>query len=177
MGRTKCDYIPKDPKQCMVSFVAGVSQAFTEYPAAVLTPLDEPTGLSPSSVHLERGHRYGMHTSPGGRWCRCGTCPLHSRPMSAVQIYLHSLLFSRELNCKQQDQFVSSGNLSVAGGCDCWLFIIVTFPLIFKGQCYYSALPPLMQFSLSLYHSNILNQATAKIFFSLAQALTEETLL
>lgn len=52
----------------------------------------------PSGVHLERGHRYGMHTSPGGRWCHFGTCPLHSQPVSTAQIYLHSLLFSRTGN-------------------------------------------------------------------------------
>lgn len=66
------------------------------------TPLGEPTGLVPSGVHLEMGHRYGMHTSPGGRWCHCGTCPLHSQLVSTAQIYLHSLLFSSELNWKQQ---------------------------------------------------------------------------
>lgn len=72
----------------------------------------------PSGIHLERGHCYGMHTSPGGCWCHCGTCLLHSQPLSAAQIYLHSPLFCRELCCKQQRivlcqsmEYVSAGSL------------------------------------------------------------------
>lgn len=62
----------------------------TEWPAAVLTPRRWTNWFVPSGVHLERGHRYGMHTSPGGYWCHCGTCLLHSLAVSTAQIYLHS---------------------------------------------------------------------------------------
>lgn len=47
----------------------------------------------------------------GGRWCDRGTCLPHSHPLSAAQIYFHSLLFSGEPPCQA---FV------VAGARDCW---------------------------------------------------------
>lgn len=83
-----------------------------------------PTGLSLFGVHLERGHRYGMHTSPGGCWCHCGTCPLHSQPLSTARIYLHSLLFSRELNWKQRriGCLSADGSFLIARSLSCMIF-------------------------------------------------------
>lgn len=72
-----------------------VSLAVANRHAPVLTPRVWTNWFVPSSVHLESGYRYGMHTSPGGRWCHCGTCPLHSPPVSTAPIYLHSLFFQR----------------------------------------------------------------------------------
>lgn len=53
-------------------------------------PLTQPWWTNwfvPFSVHVESGHWYEMHTSPGGRWCHCDTCLL----LSTAQIYLHPL--------------------------------------------------------------------------------------
>lgn len=100
----KCDYMLKDPqtmhaKRCLSCGRFPGCSALTR--CCAHTP-GRTNWFVPSGVHLERRHRYGMHTSPGGRWCHCGTCPLHSQPVSTAQIYLHSRLFSRELNRKQQ---------------------------------------------------------------------------
>lgn len=118
----------------------------------------------PSGVHLERGHRYGMHTSPGGRGCHCGTCPLHSQLASTAQIYLHSLLFSRELNCKQQR--IRLCFLEVCPP------VVYYCHLSFKKQCYYTA-------SLFLYDFSgitFLKPAAARRSFSLTEAHAQEIL-
>lgn len=101
----KCEYLPKDPQtmcaKCCLSCgcFPGCSKSD---PLLCSHPWARTNWFVPFGVHLERGHRYGMHTSPGGCWCHCGTCPLHSQPLSRALIYLHSLLFSRELNWKQR---------------------------------------------------------------------------
>lgn len=110
----KCHYMLKDPQtmhsKCCLSrgrfpSCSGVTRCCAHTPGRT-------NWFVPSCVHLERRHRYGMHTSPGGRWCHCGTCPLHSQPVSTAQIYLHSLLFSGGLNCKQR-----RSGLSADGAC------------------------------------------------------------
>lgn len=114
-----------------------------------------------------------MHTSPGGHG---GTCLLHSQPLSAAQIYLHSLLFSRELYCKTPgDCFASSGCLSsLYGVCDCWKSNIVPFFAILRNDVHYLS-TDLRTFSSFLFiRAKCLNPATARWSFGLTQTLAEE---
>lgn len=54
----------------------------------------------PSGVHLERGHRYGMHTSPGGHR---DTCPLHSQPrVNSSDLFTFILVFQRTGNANSK---------------------------------------------------------------------------
>lgn len=121
----------------------------------------------PSGVRLERGHCYGMHTSPGGRWCHGGTCLLHSQPLSAAQIYLHSLLFSREPYCKRQGivlcllvvcqiymECVTAGSLN-----------IVPFFLILRNDVHYLSTDLRTFASFLFIRAKFLNPATARWAF------------
>lgn len=76
-----------------------------------VSDVDTPTGLWPFG--------YGMHTSFGGRWCHRSTCRPHSHPLSAAQIYLHSLLFSRDPSCERWCT-ATFCLFVVPGARDCW---------------------------------------------------------